>query len=140
MASSEERVYLVVNGQYGDSNLGLVLFLYEPSITTLEACQAARVQGLRDRIWMHYTHRLARERIKGFTVQLNYQCARSSQVLEPWYEKDFYDLVYLIRVDANARLTLRPFENQAACQYALRQLPEPQQAGYRCARSNQYLL
>lgn len=138
--AAEDRVYLLAMANLGGSNLAQSVFLHEPDITTLTDCEAARLRGIRERDWAHYHHIFMRDRMQGFTVQRQYRCVVSAQLIDAWYDKGRYDHAYLITVDAEARLRLRKTSNLAACTGLLESLSGTAREQAQCAKSNQRLL
>jgi len=138
--AAEERVYLMALANLGGSNLAQVVFLHEPEITQLEACEEARLKGIRERDWGQYHHIFMDHRMKGYTVQLQYRCVLNAQPLDSWYDKAKYDYAYLIEVDAAARMHLRLTTNLAQCTSTLERMPQAQRQQAYCAKANQKLL
>ncbi|HEX5841133.1 MAG TPA: hypothetical protein VFY62_01510 [Pseudomonas sp.] len=137
---AEQRIYLLATANLGGSNFAQSIFLHEPDITRLEDCEAARLQGIRERDWARYHHIFMRDRMQGFTVQMHYRCVRSEQLIDSWYDKDRYDHAYLIEVDGEARMRLSKAASLAACTAQLENLPEARRQQAQCAKSNQRLL
>jgi hypothetical protein len=81
-----------------------------------------------------------RDRMQGFTVQRQYRCVLSAQLIDAWYDKDRYDHAYLITVDAGARLRLRKTSSLAVCTGLLGDLSDSAREQAQCAKSNQRLL
>jgi hypothetical protein len=138
--AAEDRVYLLATANLGGSNLAQSVFLHEPDITTLADCEAARLQGIRERDWARYHHVFMRDRMQGFTVQRQYRCVLSAQLIDAWYDKDRYDHAYLITVDAGAHLRLRKTSSLAVCTGLLGDLSDSAREQAQCAKSNQRLL
>lgn len=138
--AAEERVYLMALANLGGSNLAQVVFLHEPEITQLEVCEEARLKGIRERDWAQYHHIFMSHRMKGYTVQLQYRCVVSEQLIDSWYDKAKYDYAYLVDVDATARLHLRQTSSLAQCTSTLQSLPQAQRQQAHCAKANQKLL
>lgn len=138
--AAEDRVYLLATANLGGSNLSQSVFLHEPEITTLADCETARLQGIRERDWARYHHIFMRDRMQGYTVQRQYRCVVSTQLIDAWYDKDRYDHAYLITVDAEARLQLRKTSNLAACTGLLESLSSSAREQAQCTKSNQRLL
>ena len=138
--ANEERVYLMALANLGGSNLAQVVFLHEPEITQLEVCEEARLKGIRERDWAQYHHIFMSHRMKGYTVQLQYRCVVSEQLIDSWYDKAKYDYAYLVEVDATARLDLRQTTSLAQCTSTLQSLPQAQRQQAYCAKANQKLL
>lgn len=139
-AVAEERVYLMASVQLAGGSYGQTIFLHEPSITTLEGCEQARQQGIRDHDWQRYHHILMKDRMKGYSVQQQYRCVISEQRIDPWYDQYKYDHAYEVRVDSQSRLTLRRADSQASCSGTLRQRPAGEGELAFCTKGNQKLL
>lgn len=139
-ALAEERVYLLAVAQLQGGSYAQGLFLHEPAITTLQGCEQARLQGQRDRDWLQYHHILMKERMQGYTVQMHYRCVLGEQQFDGWYDKARYDHAYEVRVDASARLRVRPAASLAECSTWLKQHPASGGETAFCAKSSQALL
>lgn len=140
VAAEESKVYLLATFALGGSNIAQSVFLHEPEITTLEACNEASRQGQRDRDWLKYHHILRRDKMKGFTGQVHYRCVTSEQKIESWSDGPRYRIPYLVSVDADARMNLREAASLAACTSQLSSLAADKQAQSHCAMSNQRIL
>src|SRR5690606_39955509 len=106
----------------GDSTVAKSILLHEPDVTDLEGCAEAVRLGQRDNDWLKYHHILNRDKIRGFSVQLQYRCVIGNQHVESWYDRARYDHSYLFSVDDQSRLSVRPVANQAACMVQTRGL------------------
>ena len=135
--AAQDKVYLLATAGLNASTMAQSIFLHEPDITDLEGCQAAIRQGQRDGDWLQYHHILRRDRMKGFSVQMQYRCVTSAQQIEPWYERVRYDHAYLVEVDEASRMSVRRMDSMAACMGAYRALPAAQQARRLCTTGNQ---
>lgn len=138
--AADERPYLMALANLGGSNLAQVVFLYEPEITQLEACEEARLKGIRERDWANYHHVFMSHRMKGYTVQLQYRCVLNDQPIDSWYDRAKYDYAYLVEVDAAARMHLRQIASLAQCTNILQSLSDAQRQQAFCAKANQKLL
>lgn len=138
--AADERVYLVALANLGGSNLAQVVFLHEAQITQLEACEEARLQGIRERDWARYHHIFMNHRMKGYTMQLQYRCVTSEQRIDSWYDKSRYDYAYLVEIDATARMHIRQTASLAQCTSTLQGLSATQRQQSYCAKANQRLL
>lgn len=135
--AAEEKVYLLVSAGVNDTTLAQSLFLHEPDITNLDDCRQAIQQGQRDGDWMKYHHILRRDKMQGFSVQMQYRCVTSKQEIAPWFDRARYDHPYLIGVDEQSRLSVKSMESMAACMGAYRALPEAERSRSHCAKGNQ---
>ncbi|WP_225578912.1 hypothetical protein [Pseudomonas sp. PDM14] len=140
VAAQESKVYLSATFTLGGSNIAQSVFLHEPDITTLDACNEASRQGQRDRDWLKYHHILRRDKMKGFTGQVHYRCVTSVQNLDMWTDGPRYRNAYLIDIDGAAQMTLRETASLAACTSQLNALSADKQAQSHCAMSNQRIL
>lgn len=138
--ADERQVYLLATVQLGGSTLAQSIFLHEPEITTLEACQAAVRDGQRDRDWQRYHHIFMRDRFKGFTGQLDYRCVFTTQRFSDWNDRARYSHPYLVSVDAESNLKVERMPSQARCSTALAALSQARRAQSRCSVGNQALL
>ena len=138
--AEQAEVYLVASVQLGGSNLAQSIFLHEPQITTLEACQEAVRVGQRDRDWLRYHHIFRRDRFQGFTGHLDYRCVFSTQRFSAWNDRARYSHPYLISIDEQANLQVERISSQAQCVTRLEGLPPARKALSRCAVGNQRLL
>jgi hypothetical protein len=138
--ATDERVYLVALANLGGSNLAQVVFLHEPEISQLEACEEARLKGIRERDWTRYHHIFMSHRMKGYTVQLQYRCVVSEQFIDSWYDKSRYDYAYLVEIDATAHMHLRQTTSLAQCTSTLQSMPQARRQQSYCAKANQKLL
>lgn len=139
-ALAEERVYLLAVAQLQGGSYAQGLFLHEPAITTLEGCEQARLQGQRDRDWLQYHHILMKDRMQGYQVQMHYRCVLGDQQFDGWYDKARYDHAYEVRVDASARLRVRPAASLAECAAWIKRRPATEGELALCAKSSQALL
>ena len=135
--AAESKVYLVATVTLGGSNLSSSIFLYEPEITDLQSCTQAAQQGQQRGDWLRYHHILRRDKMKGFTAQTSYRCVNAELDIETWYDKDRYDYAYLVSVDAEAKLQVKPAVDLSACHTLLNKLSAAQQAQSFCAKGNQ---
>lgn len=140
VVAAQPEVYLVASVQLGGSNLAQSIFLHEPQITTLEACQEAVRVGQRDRDWQRYHHIFMSDRFQGFTGHLDYRCVFSAQRFSAWNDRARYNHPYLISIDEQANLQVERISSQAQCATRLKGLPPARQAISRCAVGNQELL
>lgn len=140
VVAAQPEVYLVASVQLGGSNLAQSIFLHEPQITTLEACQEAVRVGQRDRDWQRYHHIFMRDRFQGFTGHLDYRCVLSTQRFSDWNDRARYSHPYLISIDEQANLQVERVSSQAQCATRLKGLASARQAISRCAAGNQNLL
>jgi len=138
--AEQPEVYLVASVQLGGSNLAQSIFLHEPQITTLEACQEAVRVGQRDRDWQHYHHIFMRDRFQGFTGHLDYRCVFATQRFSAWNDRARYSHPYLISIDEHANLQVERMLSPAQCATRLKGLVQARQAISRCAVGNQSLL
>lgn len=135
--AAEEKVYLLASAGVNDTTLAHSIFLHEPDITDLEGCREAVRQAQRDGDWMKYHHILRKDKMRGFSVQMQYLCVTSAQVIEPWFDRARYNHAYLIRVDEQARLSVQAMESMAVCMGRYRALPADAQALSHCAKGSQ---
>ncbi|WP_043308660.1 hypothetical protein [Pseudomonas sp. ML96] len=135
--AEQDKVYLLATAGLNASTMAQTIFLNEPDITDLAGCQEALRQGQRDGDWLKYHHILRKDKMKGFSVQMQYHCVTSAQEIEPWYERSRYDHAYLVGVDAESRLSVQPMDNMAACMGAYRSLSAAEQARQHCTKGNQ---
>lgn len=133
----EEKVYLLASAGVNDTTLAHSIFLHEPDITDLESCREAVRQAQRDGDWMKYHHILRKDKVRGFSVQMQYLCVTSAQDIEPWFDRAHYNHAYLIRVDEQARLSVQAMESMAVCMGRYRALPADVQARSHCAKGSQ---
>ena len=138
--AAEEKVYLLATAGLNDSNLAQSIFLHEADITSLDACREAVRQGQRDGDWLKYHHILRRDKMQGFSVQMQYRCVTGTQDIQPWFDRARYEHPYLISVDEQSSMTVRRMDTMAACMGAYRALPAARQAISHCAKSNQKVL
>src|SRR5690606_28439927 len=137
--AASEQVYLLATAGLNDTTMAQSIFLSEPAITDLQGCREALRQGQRHGDWLQYHHVLRRDRMQGFTVQMQYRCVTSRQAIEPWFDRARYSHPYLIRVDDQSRLDVRPMQSMAACMGIYRALAPDEQARSHCAKGNQRL-
>lgn len=135
--AAEEKVYLLASAGVNDTTLAHSIFLHEPDITDLEGCREAVRQAQRDGDWMKYHHILRKDKMRGFSVQMQYLCVTSAQDIEPWFDRARYNHAYLIRVDEQARLSVQAMESMAVCMGRYRALPADAQARSHCAKGSQ---
>ncbi|MDD0844767.1 hypothetical protein [Pseudomonas sp. Gutcm_11s] len=135
--AEQDKVYLLATAGLSASTMAQTVFLHEPDITDLAGCQEALRQGQRDGDWLKYHHILRKDKMKGFTVQMQYRCVTSAQEIEPWYERSRYDHAYLVGVDEASRLNVQPMDTMAACMGVYRSLSAEQQASKHCTKGNQ---
>ena len=77
--AAERQVYLVATVQLDGSSLAQSIFLHEPQITELQGCLDAVRDGQSKRDWLLYRHIFRRDRFKGFSGHIRYQCGYSEQ-------------------------------------------------------------
>ena len=135
--AAEEKVYLLATAGLNDSSMAQSIFLHEPDITDRQGCLEALKQGQRDGDWMKYHHILRKDKMKGFSVQMQYFCVTSNQEIESWFDRARYSRPYLISIDEQSRLGVQSMESMAACVGALRALPAADQARSHCAKGSQ---
>lgn len=135
--AEQEKVYLLATAGLSDSTMAQSIFLTEPDITDLPGCVEALKQGLRDGDWLKYHHILRKDKMKGFSVQMQYRCVTSTQDIEPWFDRARYAHSYLIRVDEQSRLSVQTMQSMAACMGNYRGLSVEDQAHNHCAKGNQ---
>ncbi len=137
--AAERQVYLVATVQLDGSSLAQSIFLHEPQITELQGCLDAVLDGQSKRDWLLYRHIFRRDRFKGFSGHIRYQCAYSEQRFSSWHDGPRYNKPYLIGVNDDARLSAVRTPSQAQCMAQLRALPAARQAQSFCAMGNQEL-
>jgi hypothetical protein len=137
--AAERQVYLVATVQLDGSSLAQSIFLHEPQITELQGCLDAVRDGQSKRDWLLYRHIFRRDRSKGFSGHIRYQCGYSEQRFSSWHDGPRYNKPYLIGVNDNAELRVVRTPSQAQCMTQLRALPKAQQAQSFCAMGNQEL-
>ncbi len=137
--AAERQVYLVATVQLDGSSLAQSIFLHEPQITELQGCLDAVRDGQSKRDWLLYRHIFRRDRFKGFSGHIRYQCGYSEQRFSSWHDGPRYNKPYLIGVNDNAELRVVRTPSQAQCMTQLRALPAGRQAQSFCAMGNQEL-
>lgn len=137
--AAERQVYLVATVQLDGSSLAQSIFLHEPQITELQGCLDAVRDGQSKRDWLLYRHIFRRDRFKGFSGHIRYQCGYSEQRFSSWHDGPRYNKPYLIGVNDNAELRVVRTPSQAQCMTQLRALPAARQAQSICAMGNQEL-
>ena len=137
--AAEDKVYLMATLGLGDSTVAKSILLHEPDVTDLEGCAEAVRLGQRDNDWLKYHHILNRDKIRGFSVQLQYRCVIGNQNVESWYDRSRYDHSYLFSVDDQSRLSVRPVASMAACMGQFRGLSADDQARSHCAKGSQQI-
>lgn len=137
--AGEERVYLLATVGLSDSTMAQSIFLEESDIRDLQACAEAVKQGQRDGDWLKYHHVLRRDKMKGYSVQVQYRCVTSAQSFEPWFDRARYAHSYLISVDEQSRMSVRLMPSMAACLGEYRAQSAAQQGASHCAKGNQRL-
>ncbi|HSC85225.1 MAG TPA: hypothetical protein VLC30_16540 [Pseudomonas sp.] len=135
--AGDAKVYLLATLGLTGSTVTRSIVLEEPDIGDLQACGEAVRQGQRDGDWLKYHHIMRRDKMKGFSAQVQYRCVTSTQAIETWFDKDRYDYSYLVAVDEQSRMTLRLMESMAVCMGEYRALPAAEQAVSHCAKGNQ---
>lgn len=135
--AEQEQVYLLATAGLNDSTMAQSVFLHEPAITDLAGCREAVRQGQRDRDWLKYHHIPRTDKARGYSLQMQYHCVISAQQIEPWFDQARYRHAYLISVDEQSRLAVRPMDTLAACVWARRTLSAAAQQRSHCAKSNQ---
>ncbi len=101
--AAERQVYLVATVQLDGSSLAQSIFLHEPQITELQGCLDAVRDGQSKRDWLLYRHIFRRDRFKGFSGHIRYQCGYSEQRFSSWHDGPRYNKPYLIGVNDNAQ-------------------------------------
>ncbi|MEK1906805.1 MAG: hypothetical protein AAAB13_13550 [Pseudomonas sp.] len=137
--AEEGKVYLLATFVLGGSSLAQSIFLNEPDITTLDGCREAVKQGQRDRDWMKYHHILRRDKMQGFTGEVQYRCVTSNLEIDSWGDRARYEHAYLVTVDAASVMSLRKTESLAACSSELRSVAAGLSVS-QCVKSNQRIL
>lgn len=137
--AAERQVYLAATVQLDGSSLAQSIFLHEPQITELQGCLDAVRDGQSKRDWLLYRHIFRRDRFKGFSGHIRYQCGYSEQRFSSWHDGPRYNKPYLIGVNDNAELSVVRTPSQAQCMTQLRALPALRQAQSFCAMGNQEL-
>lgn len=137
--AAERQVYLVATVQLDGSSLAQSVFLHEPQITELQGCLDAVRDGQSKRDWLLYRHIFRRDRFKGFSGHIRYQCGYSEQRFSSWHDGPRYNKPYLIGVNDNAELRVVRTPSQAQCMTQLRALPAARQAQSFCTMGNQEL-
>ncbi len=137
--AAERQVYLVATVQLDGSSLAQSIFLHEPQITELQGCLDAVRDGQSKRDWLLYRHIFRRDRFKGFSGHIRYQCGYSEQRFSSWHDGPRYNKPYLIGVNDNTELRVVRTPSQAQCMTQLRALPAARQAQSLCAMGNQEL-
>ena len=136
--AAERQVYLVATVQLDGSSLAQSIFLHEPQITELQGCLDAVRDGQSKRDWLLYRHIFRRDRFKGFSGHIRYQCGYSEQRFSSWHDGPRYNKPYLIGVNDNAELRVVRTPSQAQCMTQLR-APAARQAQSFCAMGNREL-
>ncbi len=137
--ATERQVYLVATVQLDGSSLAQSIFLHEPQITELQGCLDAVRDGQSKRDWLLYRRIFRRDRFKGFSGHIRYQCGYSEQRFSSWHDGPRYNKPYLIGVNDDAQLSVVRTPSQAQCMTQLRALPAARQAQSFCAMGNQEL-
>ncbi|MCJ8169592.1 hypothetical protein [Atopomonas sediminilitoris] len=136
-ADRAEPIYLIGQLKLDGSSMSYSIFLHEPQVPSLDACNEAWRSGQQGD-WPHYFHVFRRDLIKGFSAHIQYRCATSQQLLAPWEDRRDYNSNYLVHVEGQ-RFSLTPFNSFAACSQNLGQFSAVQQANRFCTKSNQVL-
>ena len=108
------------HGAAGRLQPGAEHFLHEPQITELQGCLDAVRDGQSKRDWLLYRHIFRRDRFKGFSGHIRYQCGYSEQRFSSWHDGPRYNKPYLIGVNDNAELRVVRTPSQAQCMTQLR--------------------
>ncbi len=129
-------IYLLARMQLTGTDLAQAAFLHERSITTLEACEKERNNGLTTG-WQAYRHYL--KTYKGISYKVDYRCVSSEQKISRWRLSQPQDLFYMVR-SAEQKLTLTRYPNFFACRDALQGRGLRESVDSFCAKAGQRLI